>query len=84
MTQEKNAEQLSPLAVQKAQYEELTLNLREGNWKAVVNGDFFQPSFHLFNNEVRCTATRKLVIIITCDTDDEVKCASKQVPRTGI
>lgn len=84
VTREKNAKQPSPLAVQKAQYEEVTLNLRERNWKAVVNGDFFQPSFHLFNNEVRCTATRKLVIIITCDTDVEVKYASQQVPRTGI
>lgn len=43
-----------------AQYEEVTLNLQNGNWKAVVNGDFFQPSFHLFNNEVHYSAVRKL------------------------
>lgn len=51
------------LGMQKAEYEEVTLNLRKGNWKAVVNGDFFQPSFHLFNNEVCCTAKRKLVLL---------------------
>ena len=36
------AEQLpgGSLAVQKAQYEEVTRNVREGNWKPVVNGDF--------------------------------------------
>lgn len=73
VTQENNAEQLprsqqqhpstGSLAVQRPQYEEVTLNLREGNWKAVVNGDFFQPSFHLFNNEVCCTVKRKLVLL---------------------
>lgn len=47
----------------KAENEEVTLYLLEGNWKAVVNGDFFRPSFHLFNNEVSYSVVRKLALL---------------------
>lgn len=67
-----NTSAAGSLAVQR--YEEVTLNLQEGNWKSVVNGDFFRPNFHLFNNKVSMDQGRKEVgskkeeVLLSCVT----------------
>ena len=94
MTQGNNAEQLPPSQQQhphwlvtgharRAQYEEVTLMLLEGNWKSAVSGDFFQPSFHFLSNEVRRTDKGKLVLLSGVTTMLVVQSAFPQI-NTGV